>query len=86
MVSSRGIIRNLINIAIREKGTQAVVAEEAGCDGASLSKFLSGDGSLKLDVIERIVVISGMRVMSETHYQDLLAALRAMNRLWIDEN
>ena len=86
MVSSRGIIRNLINIAIREKGTQAVVAEEAGCDGASLSKFLSGDGSLKLDVVERIVVISGMRVMSETHYQDLLAALRAMNRLWIDEN
>jgi len=85
MVSGRGIIRNLINIAIKEKGTQAVVAEEAGCDGTSLSKFLSGDGSLKLDAIERIVAMSGLRVMSEAHYQDLLAALRAVNRLWAEE-
>lgn len=85
MAHNRGIIRNLINIAIKERGTQALVADEAGCDGALLSKFLSGDGSMKLDVIERIVAMSGMRVMSEAHYQDLIAALRAVNRLWSAE-
>lgn len=86
MNGNLGIIRNIINLAIKEKGTQGVVAEEAGCDGAALSKFISGEGALKMEVLERIIKMSGYRVMPESHYQDIIAAIRAANRLWMDED
>jgi|GEM_PF-4501906 len=86
MNENLGIIRNIINLAIKEKGTQGVVADEAGCDGAALSKFISGDGALKMEVMERIIKMSGLRIMPEAHYQDILAAIRATNRLWMDDN
>lgn len=83
-MSDHGILRGIINAAIREKGTQTVLAEEAGCDGAALSRFISGDGPLKLDQIERIVKISGVCIITEKHYGDMQTALEVMSRMWME--
>jgi len=80
-MGGNGIIRNIINMAIKEKGTQSVLADEAGCDGATLSRFLSGEGSIRLDVLEKIFNVASLRIMPESHYKDLKAALRAISRL-----
>jgi len=83
---NNGIIRNIINIAIKEKGTQGVVAEEAGCDGSDLSRFVGGTGALKIEVLEKIMSMAGIRILPEDHYQDMVSAIRAANRLWMERD
>lgn len=78
------IIRSVINSSIKERGTQGVVAEESGIDGAALSKFLSGEGGLKLEVLEKIVRMSGCRIMPDEHYKDMCGTIRSLTRLWLD--
>jgi transcriptional regulator with XRE-family HTH domain len=53
-MSEKGVIRSVIMAAVRIKGTQSVVADEAGIDGSGLSKFLSGEGSLKMEALENL--------------------------------
>ena len=43
-MSEKGVIRSVIMEAVRIKGTQAVVASDAGMDGGGLSKVISGEG------------------------------------------
>lgn len=78
------IIRSVINSSIKERGTQGVVAEESGIDGAALSKFLSGEGALKLEALEKIVRMSNCRIMPDEHYQDMCGTIRSLTRLWMD--
>ena len=47
-MSEKGVIRSVIMEAVAIKGTQSVVAGEAGMDGGGLSKALSGEGSVLL--------------------------------------
>jgi hypothetical protein len=84
-MTDQGILRGIINVAIKEKGTQTVLADEVGCDGAALSRFISGEGPLKLEQIERIMRISGVRIITEKHYSDLHTALEVMSRLWMED-
>ena len=73
-MSERGVVWAIFQEAIRKKGTQAIVAEEARIDGAAISKFLSGEGSLKMDVIERVP--SPKKCAPRPARQTCLSALR----------
>jgi DNA-binding phage protein len=79
-MSEKGVIRSVIMEAIRIKGTQAVVAGEAGMDGGGLSKVISGEGSVKLEALERIFSMAGVRVITEQEYADNEALLRIFAR------
>ena len=76
----KSVIRSVIMEAIRIKGTQSVVAGEAGMDGGGLSKVISGEGSVKLEVLERIFSMAGVRVITEQEYTDNEALLRILAR------
>jgi len=76
----KGIVRTVIMEAVRIKGTQSVVADEAGIDGAALSKFLSGEGSIKMDALERIITIAGARLTTDQEHRDNEAMLRIFAR------
>ena len=79
-MSEKGVIRSVIMDAIRIKGTQSVVASEAGMDGAGLSKVLSGEGSIKLEALEKIFVMAGVRVITEQEHADNESLLRIFAR------
>ena len=79
-MSEKGVIRSVIMEALRIKGTQSVVAAEAGMDGAGLSKVLSGEGSVKLEALERIFSMAGVRVITEQENTDNEAMLRIFAR------
>ena len=79
-MSEKGIIRSVIMEAVRIKGTQSVVAGEAGMDGGGLSKVLSGEGSVKLEALEKIFSMAGVRVITEQEYADNEALLRIFAR------
>lgn len=79
-MSSNGMIRDVIMQAVKQKGTQAVVAEEAGCDGSVLSKFISGEGSIKLDVLEKIFSMVGVRIVPENEYNETEMMLKGLAR------
>ena len=79
-MSEKSVIRSVIMEAIRIKGTQSVVADEAGIDGSGLSKFLSGDGSIKMDNLERIIAMAGARLITEQEHADNEAMLRGFAR------
>ena len=76
----KGVIRSVIMEAVRIKGTQSVVADEAGIDGANLSKFLSGEGSIKMDALERIFTLVGARLTTNQEHSDNEAMLRILAR------
>lgn len=61
-MSEKGVIRSVIMEAVRIKGMQYVVAAEGGMDGGALSKALSCEGSVKLEALEKIFVMAGVRV------------------------
>jgi len=79
-MSEKSVIRSVIMEAVRIKGTQAVVAGEAGMDGAVLSKVLSGEGSIKLEALEKIFVMAGVRVITEQEHTDNESLLRIFAR------
>jgi DNA-binding phage protein len=79
-MSEKGVIRSVIMEAVRIKGTQSVVASEAGMDGGGLSKVISGEGSVKLEALERIFSMAGVRVITEQEYADNEALLRIFAR------
>jgi hypothetical protein len=79
-MSEKGVIRSIFQEAIRKKGTQTVVAEEARSDGAAISKFISGEGSLKMDVIERVFSMAGVHVCTEQDHIDDEAMIRGLAR------
>ncbi|MFZ4436789.1 MAG: hypothetical protein ACOYOS_00015 [Syntrophales bacterium] len=85
-MSEKGIIRFVIMEAIRIKGTQAVVAGEAGIDGSALSKFLSGEGSLKMEALEKIFTITGSRLTTEQEHADNEALLRIFARRLLSDD
>jgi hypothetical protein len=49
-------------------------------DGAGLSKVLSGEGSIKLEALEKIFVMAGVRVITEQEYTDNESLLRIFAR------
>ena len=75
-----GVVRHVIMAAVREKGTQTNVADEAGIDGPTLSRFLSGEASLKIDAIEKIFNMANARLVSEIEYQETEAILKGLAR------
>jgi DNA-binding phage protein len=79
-MSEKGVIRSVIMEAVRIKGTQSVVASEAGMDGGGLSKVISGEGAIKLDALEKIFSMTGVRVITEQEYADNEAMLRIFAR------
>ena len=79
-MSEKGIIRSVIMEAVRIKGTQSVVAGEAGIDGSGLSKFLSGEGSLKMEALEKIFTIAGSHLTTQQEHIDNEAMLRIFAR------
>jgi DNA-binding phage protein len=79
-MSEKGVIRSVVMEAVRLKGTQSVVAGEAGIDGSGLSKFLSGEGSLKMEALEKIFDIAGIRITTKQEYADNEAMLRGFAR------
>ena len=79
-MSKKGVIRSVIMEAVRIKGTQSVVASEAGMDGGGLSKVISGEGSVKLEALEKIFSMAGVRVITEQEYADNEALLRIFAR------
>jgi DNA-binding phage protein len=80
-MSEKGVIRSVIMEAVRIKGTQSVVASEAGMDGGALSKALSGEGSVKLEALEKIFVMAGVRVVTEQEHADIEALERIHARM-----
>lgn len=79
-MSEKGVIRSVIMEAVRIKGTQSVVASEAGMDGGGLSKVISGEGAIKLHALEKIFSMTGVRVITEQEYADNEAMLRIFAR------
>ena len=79
-MSEKGVIRSVIMEAVRIKGTQSVVASEAGMDGGGLSKVISGEGSVKLEALERIFSMAGVRVITEQDHIDDEAMIRGLAR------
>lgn len=79
-MSEKGTIRAVVMEAVRIKGTQTVVADEAGIDGAHLSKFLSGEGALKMEAIDRMLFMAGVRLITEREHEDIEAMLRIFAR------
>jgi hypothetical protein len=49
-------------------------------DGGGLSKVISGEGSVKLEALERIFSMAGVRVITEQEYADNEALLRIFAR------
>lgn len=79
-MSDKGMICNAIMEAVRLKGTQSVVSDEAGIDGAILSKILSGESAIKIDVLEKIMAMTGSRITTEQEHEDHEALLRIFAR------
>ena len=79
-MSEKGVIRSVIMEAVRIKGTQSVVAGEAVIDGSGLSKFLSGEGSLKMEALEKIFTIAGSHLTTQQEHTYNEAMLRIFAR------
>ena len=75
-----GIVRSIFLEAIRIMGTQSALAEELGIDGGLLSKFMAGEGSLKMEVIEKVFEIVKARVVTGEEWSDTEAMLRGFSR------
>jgi hypothetical protein len=79
-MSEHGVIRGIIHEAIRIKFKQATVASEAEIDGSVLSKFLAGEGAMKLDSLEKIFDMAGVIVITKQEHEDNEAMLRGFSR------
>ena len=79
-MSEKSVMKCVSVDAVRSRGTQADVAGEAGMDGAVLSKVLSGEGSIKLEALEKIFVMAGVRVITEQEHTDNESLLRIFAR------
>jgi hypothetical protein len=75
-----GVVRGLVLEAERVAGNRSHVAEGAEIDNSQLSRFLSGEGALKLDALERIFTLAGAVVISKQEYLDTEAMLRGFAR------
>ena len=80
-MSEKDAFRHIILEAIRIRGTQAVVADEAGMDGSALSKVMSGEGAIKLDQLAKIAAIVGVRVVTDQEHSDSEAMKRIFARM-----
>lgn len=79
------VMREIILEAVQKKGTQHVLAEEVGVDGAAISRFMSGEGTLKMETIEKIMAAASARVISAAKYQRLKDAIRLGYELWEED-
>ena len=80
-MGEKNAFRHIILEAIRIRGSQAVVAEEAGMDGSSLSRVLSGEGAIKLDQLQKIADIVIVHVIPEQEHSDFMAVGRMYARM-----
>ena len=74
-------MHSIIMDTARYKGfTQSALAEEIGVDAGYLSKALSGEVGLKLDIIDKIFALAGVRIITEQEHEETEAALRFFAR------
>lgn len=80
MSEKRGVIRALVMDAVGKKINQTNLAEEVEICSSQITRFLSGEGALKLAVLEKIASMSGSILISQDDHDDTEAMLRGFAR------
>ncbi len=65
-----------------DKMGQGTVADKIGVDASLLSRFRSGQGSMGLEMIERLLILGDGAIMSRSHLRRLEDALETVSALW----
>lgn len=65
-----------------DKVGQGTLADKVGIDGSLLSRFRSGQGSLTIHTIEKLLTTGDGAIISRTQLRRLEDALEVISELW----
>jgi putative protein kinase ArgK-like GTPase of G3E family len=64
---------------------QGALADQMGIDGAALSRFRSGQGSISLDKVDKVLEVADAVIVSKADRRKLEDALATVSDLWSKE-
>lgn len=70
-----------LNRLVGEIG-QGTLADQIGADGATLSRFRSGQGSLSMEAVDKLLDVGNAVIIQRTEWEKLEGALETISDLW----
>lgn len=78
------MLRDLVNAASDKAGGQGRLAAEIGIDGSQVTRFLSGEAGLKIEIIEKILKYTSVVLIQEKEIQELKSTAKSLAKLWAE--
>ena len=75
---------NFLNSLTAKMG-QGTLADEIGIDGAALSRFKSGQGTINLAALDKIFKIANVTIIPRAELRKMEDALETISELWKKE-